>query len=169
MNLKWEGHGVSTSEEALEKIAELPQPGGIMLFGADSWIKDVVWSDCLHRFPNFAIGHDIKGVFIHSEDNLNLAQIILENGHPVLARLAGSLSDSHKIRHELVTTFRENGAESVVGIYAKCEKPEPLPGRFYLQGEILALAKQVQALEENPPTADGLDLFLTVTAEKGEF
>lgn len=150
----WEMRRVSTSEEIFEVITKkLPQPVGIVVFGADCGLKDETYMECEERIPNLATGYGGKGSM-----PLRAAKQPLSDGRSVLTVMHGNSSGVHKERHDVVTALRELGAKSVVGIYAKAKAD---PNLCRSVAEFQALCAQVQRLAKCPPTAEGLDLFLT--------
>lgn len=87
------------------------------------------------------------------------------NSHSAVAVMLNSdESGTHGLRHELVKTMRNAGAETVVGIYAKVDKEPIRPLVSSL--EKVEFNKRVAAVEQSNPTADGLDYFIVVEEEK---
>lgn len=73
-------------------------------------------------------------------------------------------SSTHGLRYELVKVMRNAGAGSVVGIYAKVDKVPVRPLMSSL--EKVEFNKQITAIEQSNPNADGLDYFIVVEEEK---
>lgn len=158
-NTRWEISKVSTPGRIFDKITkELPQPVGIILFGADCDLKDEIYVEITKRVPGISIGFGGKA------ENLTLpcAKQPFSKGRSVLAVLDGDASGQHKLRHQAVTELKGAGAASVVGIYARHKLPEPLPARGRLKGKTAKQTAQIKALLNDPPTPDGLDYLLTV-------
>jgi len=158
---KWKGEGISTAEEVLAMINEkLPQPVGIVIFGADCSLKERVYIECTQRIKNITTGYGSMG-------NMPL----LAAGRPlsrmcnVLTVMDGKMSTEHEQRHQIVTMLRKMGAKSVIGIYTQ------VPPQTRRLPEIskadVNYNKQAEKLEQEPPTGDGLDCFVICTEEEG--
>ena len=159
MSTKWEIKRVSTPERIFDKIkTEMAQPVGIVLFGADCDLKNEVWNTMMSELQGFA------RYYTNAPDTATLVKA-LKNYSAVAVALNGEESSSHELRHELVKVMQNAGAESVVGIFAKCEMPKPLPARGYFKKKTATLARQVTSLAECPPTPDGLTYLLVVNKE----
>lgn len=153
MSDNWEMRRVSTSEEVFEVITKrLPQPVGIVLFGADCDSKDEAYMECVERIPNLATGYGSEGNI-----SLHTAKQPLSDGRSVLTVMSGSSSGMHEERRNVIRTLRELGAKSVVGIYAEAEAD---PNLYRSVAEFQALCAQLRWISGCPPTAEGLDLFL---------
>lgn len=145
---------VSTLEEELANIGQLPQPVGIVLFGADCDLKDKVYMECVEQIPNLATGYGGKGNMA-----LRCAKQPFSEGRPVLTVMYGEPSGDHHQRHDTVRALRGLGARSVVGIYAKFN-PIWLGNKKASDED--PINEQAWALLNHPPTADGLDCFIVV-------
>lgn len=160
MDKKWEIRKISTPERIFNKIKEeMAQPVGIVIFGADCDLKNEVLDTTMKEFQGFA------RYYTKAPDAANLARSIKK--YPaIVVTLTSDESGIHSLRHELVKVMRNVGAETVVGIYAKCKKPAPLPGRGFLKSKTADLARQIVAIEQSNPTADGLDYFIVIEGEE---
>lgn len=159
MNEKWEINRVSTPERIFNKINnEMTQPVCIVLFGVDCDLKDKIHVQCRKQISRLDIGYrSALDVFSRS------IQCWFDMNVNVLVSLTGAMSSDHEQRHRVITTARELGAQSVIGIYAKPQKG--LHARWANDGsgyKVDELVRQVQTLTANPPTADGLDYFVVV-------
>ncbi len=161
MGEKWLETKVSMSEAVLAKITELPQPVGIVLFGADCELKEEVYQKCTQCIPKLATGYGGKG-------NLptRAAKRPLSEGQSVLTVMFGESASDHLLRLSAIQALKDLGAKTVVGIYAKSEIPATSPnGGYYPKREVVKIARQVRALLENPPLAGEFDHSIIV--EKG--
>lgn len=158
MNKKWEIRRVSTSERIFNKIKEeIAQPVGIVLFGADCDFKNEVLDTMVEELQGFA------RYYTKAPDTVTLVRAIKDH-LAVVVMLSSDESSTHGLRHELVKVMRNAGAETVVGIYAKASKEPIRPLVSSL--ERVEFNKQVTAVEQSNPTADGLDYFIVVEEEK---
>ncbi len=138
---------------------ELPQPVGIVVFGADCDLKDEVYMECVERIPNFATGYGGKG----DSMPLRAAMQPLSEGRSVITMMHGDSSGVPRERNEVVAALRRLGAKSVVGIYTKTEARTDNCENV---ADFHTLCTQCQRLANHPPTTEGLDLFLIRTGEK---
>lgn len=158
MNKKWEIRRVSTSERIFNKIKEeIAQPVGIVLFGADCDFKNEVLDTMVEELRGFA------RYYTKAPDTATLVRAIKDH-LAVVVVLNSDESSTHELRHELVKVMRNAGAETVVGIYAKVSKEPIRPLLSSL--EKVESNKQITAIEQSNPTADGLDYFIVVEEEK---
>lgn len=159
MKLKWEIRRVSTPERIFNKIKEeMAQPVGIVLFGADGELKNKTLDAMMERLRGFADYHIDK---TPSTDNLIWT---LDRYSAVVVVLRSDESSTHGLRHKLVKMMRNAGAKTVVGIYAKVNKEPIRPLVSSL--EKVEFNKQITAIEQSDPTADGLDYFVVVEEEE---
>lgn len=158
MNKKWEIRKVSTPEQIFDKIKEeMTQPVGIILFGADCDFKNEVLDTIVDGLRGFA------RYYTKTPDAATLARNI--KNHPaVVVMLNANESSTHGLRHELVKAMRNAGAEAVVGIYAKVGKVPIRP--LMSNPEKVEYNKQITAIEQSNPNADGLDYFITIEEEE---
>lgn len=148
MSTRWEEKRVSTTEEVFAKINSLPQPVGIVVFGADCELKDDVLMECQRRVSNLASGYrDVISASIICGFNA---------GQSIMVAMDSDMSGDRKQRHRIVTTLRDFGAKSVVGIYVKYS-PIWLGDKKVTENNIAN--EQAWALINRPPTADGLDAY----------
>ncbi len=158
MDKKWEIRRVSTSERIFNKIKEeMAQPVGIVLFGVDCDFKNEVLDAMVEELRGFA------RYYTKAPDTATLVRAIKTN-LAVVVTLNSDESSMHSLRHELVKTMRNAGAETVVGIYAKVDKEPIRPLVSSL--EKVEFNKRVAAVEQSNPTADGLDYFIVVEEER---
>ncbi len=160
MNQRWEINRVSTPERILDKIkTEMAQPVGIVIIGADSDFKNEIVEQMMSKLQGFTC------CFTKTPDTVAIIKALR---HRAMAVVLDSVeSGMHDLRHELVKVMRNAGAKTVVGFYVKAQMPQPLPGRgFMSRPDLKLLRKTIQQLEANPPTADGLDYFITISAEQ---
>lgn len=163
MDKKWEIRRVSTSEQIFDKIKEeMARPVGIVLFGADCDFKNEVLDTMMETLRGFACS------CTEAPDTATLVRTIKDH-LAVVVVLNSDESSTHGLRHELVKVMRNAGAETMVGIYAKVKYPRKIPTSglsLEARQRRLALEKCINTLEQNPPTADGLDYFIVVEEEK---
>lgn len=161
-NMRWKVNGkVSTPENIFSQInTEIPQPVGIILSGADCDFKNEV-SDTLTQ--------GLRRFIVISDDVPSYRDAIAEKFQEysiVAITIEGDDSHKHALRRAFVTEMQKAGTKTVIGIYAKCNKPAPLPGRGFLKSKTARLAKQITAIEQSNPTADDLDYFIVVEEEE---
>ncbi len=159
MNLRWEIRRVSTPERIFNKIKEMAQPVGVVLFGADcdfkNEVKRTTWESLCtaYCFPN-------------APGTAELVNALKDNSM-VIVTLNSDESSTHGLRHELVKVMRNAGAETVVGIYAKAKKkPIPFGKATISAAKDRRVNQQIDAIEQSNPTADGLDYFIVVEEEE---
>lgn len=91
-----------------------------------------------------------------------LSAILSGGSHQHLIRvLNGNDSCNHEKRHEAVMRLKEEGADVVVGIYAKVNPPDSDP-----REDEEAWKRQARKLLNNPPTPDGFAFLVTVSVEE---
>ncbi len=158
MTEKWEIRKVSTPERIFDKIrTEMTQPVGIMLFGADCEFKNRIVDMLTGEMQN------LDCCFNARPDMTTLKKTFSAFG-VVTVVLDAERSASHLSRHELVKAMQEAGASTVVGIYVKARKAPIRPLMSSL--EKVELNKQITAIEQSNPTADGLDYLIVVEEEE---
>lgn len=167
---------VSTLEEELANLRQLPQPVGIMLFGADckskhnainlilntewlglqnvddiddEWFLDYEYAQCYQRTKNHLLSRFESGA------QFNL--IILDP----------ESSADHEIRHGFVKAIQDAEAKAVVGIYIKAQPTDWLEDQLPFMTcnkdrQHKTFEHALSLLEQNPPTADGLNLLITI-------
>lgn len=154
MDTKWEINRVSTRERIFSKIkTEMPQPVGIMIFGADGELKEQVVRSFTNALQGFATFHS------GAPDTATLVAMF-EAHRPAVVTLNADESSSHSLRHELVKVMQNAGAASVVGVYAKARPHQIRP--LASSKESVQLNKQIAAIERSQPSADGLDYLVVV-------
>lgn len=160
MNKKWEIRRVSTSERIFNKIKEeMAQPVGIVLFGVDYDFKNEVLDAMVEELRGFA------RYYTKAPDTVTLVRAIKDH-LAVVVMLDSDESSAHGLRHELVKVMRNAGVETVVGIYAKVKKiPIPVGKAMISAARDKQINKQITAIEQSNPTADGLDYFVVVEEE----
>lgn len=141
---------VSTLEEELVNLRQLPQPVGIMVFGVDGDFKKEVigkMERCLGEGFSFLNGlqydSDLMATFI--------------NSYGAAVMLNSEKSAMHEIRHALVYQMIRTGARSVAGVYIKTNSAM----------ETARVNKWAIAVENSNPNADGLDYFIVVREREG--
>lgn len=163
MGKKWEINRVSTPERIFEKVkTEMAQPVGIILFGADCDYKNEVLDTMVEEMRGFA------RYYSNAPDTPTLVRAI-QKYPAVVTTLSFDESSSHELRHELVKLMRNAGAATIVGVYAKAaETPTPFGKLSISLAPQVKINKQIAAIQESNPTADGLDYFIVVEEEKEE-
>jgi len=137
MNETWTYSKVSTPERCLEKISnELPRPVGIVIFGTDKALKSRVEWLCAQKIP-----HLVGCMFDeHSGFILRRSSEEFREERNVVMTLNDDESCDHRLRHQIITSLRNSGIKSVVGLY-------------------------VESALMDMPTADGLEALITVSKE----
>lgn len=162
MFLTWEVRRVSTPERIFDKIkTEMPQPVGIVLFGADGDFKNKVLDTMVEALRGFADYYTAETP--PCTDTLIRA---FDRHSAVAVMLNSEASSMHDLRHELVKVMRNVGAKTVVGIYAKSDLPKLSFGRSAATVIDSPFRKQVRSLIDDPPTAEDFDYFIVVEEEK---
>lgn len=162
MKKRWEIRRVSTPERIFKKIqAEMAQPVGIILFGADCNFKqetiDEIVSQLLNQSQRF-------GCYFNQAPDMGRLKDAFHNFKSVLVVLDSEASASHSSRHDLVEGMRRAGAKTIVGIYVKMPKYSPkalarIPTAFNTNN-------QIDAIERSHPTADGLGYFIVIEPDQ---
>ena len=171
MDVRWEINRVSTPERILQKInEEMPQPVGIVLFGADNDLKDRIYRSYADRLVKpLSLGHfgyhNLLPDWSQEKVYLDLEPVKCNGDCRILVMMAGDASVDHARRHQVVTVLRELGMKTVVGIYAQQRR---LTLRAFLSDfkEAVRITKQLKILRRNPPTPDGLDYLLIARVER---
>lgn len=171
MNEKWEIRRVSTSERIFDKIkTEVSLPVGIMLFGADCEFKNKIINELICKFDlvdqgcidPWDLDYEHSDCFLKTRDHLLYR---FEAGKLFnLVILDSDSSADHEIRHGFVKAMQDAGAKTLVGIYTKVNKEPIRPLMSSL--EKVELNKQITAIEQSNPSADGLDYLIVVEEEK---
>lgn len=140
--MKCETKKISTvGEEIAEILQNFPAPIGIIIFGADGEFNNEVI-----KAVSKSLGHINFCLFSGGVPCVFYLQRDFKNAYVVVVAMTPEESVLHTMRHNLVNTMREAGAESVIGIYAQTKKSRPL----------------VELMEANPPTADGLERLIAI-------
>lgn len=142
-----------TFNDILEKISRMDGPVGIMLFGADSKLKEMLFHRIIQQ-SNLLFGEQMYSRGRSSLEMSETERIVTSNGRGILIKLSGDASTRYGGRHRVVMGMHNDGMQSIVGIYVKVapsssESPE-----------------QQAVLEKHPPTADGLTALVTVTTSQ---
>lgn len=162
MEAKWSIGKISTPERIFAKIAqEMPQPVGIVIFGADCDLKDDAYRRCVEQIPNLATGYGGKGNMA-----LRAAKWPLSQGRSVVTVMTENASSHHAERQQVITALQDMGAKSVVGVYAKPSKRPIRPLMSSLQD--VEFNKTVSAIEGSNPTADDLSYFVVVKDDENK-
>ena len=146
---KWEG----SFRRALGRINKLPSPIGIVVFGADCAFKDRV----IGMIPDEVIdltrnpGSDWKKR--------------IRCGDSILICMNGDNSASHECRHNQIQELIDAKCTNVIGIYVKTE-PAWSGNDKIAKEDALQYSQQSRALNNNPPTPDGLDYLITVSEKE---
>ncbi len=152
---------VCTLEEALKTVREdLPQPVGIVLFGADCEFKSKVVAIMVRELGAFNSHY-----YFSCPDCASLSDVLRKYPAEVVI-MDSDESGMHDLRHELVKTMRNAGAKTVVGIYAKVDKVPVRPLMSSL--EKVEFNKQITAIKQSNPNAEGLDYYIEVENEEEE-
>lgn len=154
MKQDWKAEIVLRQEEVFKTIKNLPTPTVVVVIGADSVFKEIVFDEFCERL----IGADaFRRVAPTSED---IESVSCESEKIGIVRLAGRVSCECAKRKKFLDALRKFGAASVVGVYAKM-----LPfGRFEeeLTPAQLVQVNQTSLLIASPPAADEVDYLFTV-------
>lgn len=145
--MSWEIRKVSTPEDIYARIEkEDPHPVGVVLFGADWRNKKDIVQDFSTRMPccHSAIG----------------SEMLFRNGLNCLVEMSGDDSGDHNRRHWEVTTLRNAGAKTVIGVYVK-DRPIVRHADSFLP-PVTRFNEQVARLLKEPPTAEGLDYLIVI-------
>lgn len=155
MKQDWKVESIRKPEQVFEKIKNLPTPTVVVVIGADSVFKEIVFDEFCDRL----IGTDaFRRVAPTGED---AESVSCESEKIGIVRLAGRVSCECTKRKKFLDTLRKFGAASVVGVYAKMS---PFGRRYEteLTPAQLVQINQASMLTATPPTADGLDYLVTV-------
>lgn len=139
-----------TFSNILEKISRMDSPVGIMLFGADSKSKEMLFHRIIQQ-SDMLFGEQMYSRGGSSLELSETERIVASNGGGILIKLSGDASTRYGGRHRVVMGMHNDGMQSIVGIYVKVA-----PSSSESQ-------KQQAVLENHPPTADGLTALVTVT------
>lgn len=140
MTTSWEVSEICTTEAISAKVASMPQPVGIVLFGDDGDFKNEVIKEffktlkvrTFRDFYSCATVRDIMAAFERRDNYL----VILKDLE----------SRSYDARRQCILMLRTCGAKSVIGVY-------------------VSYAKRVKSLDI--PKAKEFDLMLTRNASRG--
>lgn len=158
MAKRWEIGRVSTPEHIFDKLKRrVAQPVGIIVFGVDCDSK----SETVEKAEQ-AFGDSAHYLF-KAPDTATLVRVV--GDYPLtVVTLNSEESSMHDLRHELVKLMRNAGVKTVAGLYVK-EKRVPI--RPLISSlEKVEFNKQITAIEQSNPTADGLDYFVVVSEEE---
>lgn len=148
---------VSTIGDFIKEINEMPQPVGIILFGADSEFKKDVYRRCTEQLQNVALGRSVKGK-MPSETT----ERALSDKKDILIVMDGDPSGHQTCRVAMATKLKDSGAKSVVGIYAKIHKT---PYCKHIT-DWTNLHWQVENFLQHPPTGDEFDRLLVMSEKR---
>lgn len=114
MVIDYEINKVSTIEELIDEIDhKLPQPVGVMLFGADSELKKQVLRELQSGLWRAEVSYSVLDV--HGVSKLvSFCKVSI-------FVLSSMESADHEIRHKCVTSLCDLGARTIVGIHAKAK------------------------------------------------
>lgn len=148
--MSWEIRKASTPENVYTKIEkEGSLPVGIVLFGADCGRKKDIVRDFSARIKNLPCCRSANG-----------SEMLFRNGFNCLVEMSGNDSGDHNRRHWEVTTLRNAGAKTVIGIYVKMR---PIVRYAESANRMLPkLNEQIARLSKEPPTAEGLDYLIVI-------
>lgn len=160
--MQWKETRVSTPEQIFGEIkTKVAQPVGIILFGADCDFKRAV----LHIMLEKLQGRVYCFADVPDDDALMSA---LQEYPVVVAMLDSDKSGKGEARRALIEKMYRFGARTVVGVYAKINAPQPLPGHGFIgRPELKRLSDEALALKADPPTNDEgvLNRMITVVGE----
>lgn len=115
-------------------------PIGVVVFDAEGSLRNEIRQECAERLPSLgALGNRSKGVRTVSE-----AGEIIKRGGNALLVMDGLSSAHHDSRHNAITSLRNYGAKTIVGIFAE-------------QDDIITART-----DNDPPNGDGLEHFIKV-------
>lgn len=138
----------SNFDEVIEEISKMEKPTGILLFGPDSRLKNMIHRKILHSSGK------IFGKVVCSQEGSSLLwfrteRYVAENG--VLVKLDGDASSQHGERHRIILGMKDAGMKNVVGICVKGDRSNETFDGIRI------------VVEKHPPTADGLIMLITVS------
>lgn len=136
--------------DILEKISCMDGPIGIMLFGADSGLKEMLFHRIIQH-SSMLFGEQMYSRGRSGLDMFETERIVAENGGGILIKLNGDASTKYGGRHRVAMGLHNDGMQSIVGIYVKVE-PKSSESQ-----------EQQAVLKKHPPTADGLTALITVS------
>lgn len=158
MSERWQINRVSTPERIFDKIRnEMAQPVGVLIFGADCDFKNEIANELIANFAG------AKTILDDTPSTKQIVDFIHSKQSVMVAIFDAWSSASHDLRHECVKVMQRAGFETVIGVYVRCAKLEPLPARGFMRKSRRAeVNQQIEVLEKAPPTPDGLDYLIVV-------
>ncbi len=145
--MKWEISRVSTIEQIIDMINdELDQPVGILVFGADSQLKDSVYATLKGRVKDLAtVAPYIPMPVCYGKNTLTMFD--------------GKTSVGEQNRSNLIKSMHNAGTKIIIGIFVRVE---PKSRMMALRPEDFVRAMQAEKLLLHPPKTELFDYFITV-------
>lgn len=154
----------NTLDDILDKIYVMPKPIGIIVFGADSGLKEMIYREIIQKSKRL-FGKEVRSKSIGAK--YDSERINIKNGDDiagVLIKMSGDESAKPgELNSKALGMRKEKGGdmESVVGIYAKFSSPR--------SSEIESCQSKIESyklkLEEYPPEEGGFTAVVTITTQ----
>ena len=162
----WEINGVSREvEEVIAEINnDLPLPLGIVLFGADSWLKAKLCKQ-LRRYLDEPLVFDRQGI---EGPYIDIARTFFRQEKPVLVCMTGHESIHYGLYRHRVEQLRRLGAATVVGFFARATGKDDIDYAlrdFDPQFGHKVYHQQIKKLTEDPPHRKDFDYFVVVHSD----
>ena len=138
----------NTFDETVEEISKMEKPIGIIVFGANSRLKDMIHRKIL-RSSGKIFGKEVLDQEGSSLIWSRIERHTTENG--MIIKLDGDASSQYGERHRIVLGMKNAGMKSVVGIYVKGDRSNE------------TFKDNQPVVEKHPPTADGLSMLITIS------
>ena len=161
--MSWQVNGVSVEPEEVyaEVIHSMPKPVGIIVFGADSALK----AKTFHRFGD-KVGRSVY-FSIENIHHLEYIGATIGRGRSIVACIRGDDSMHHVLRRQIARQMRASGARKVIGVYVNVAKFDEIDFSAIATEKNFnhqTYYRQIDKLSQDPPTADGFDLYIIVTS-----
>lgn len=151
---------VSTSEELLVAIQQLPQPVGIVVLGADGDFKANVIEKMRHKLGGDACFFDLL------PDDIELTKASFRYRFITIV-LNAERSAMKDIVWQLLYNMRRDDVSSLIGLYVKPKKKPVIklgPGATLddhrAASKAARLLRQAEAIEQSEPATSRFDRFL---------
>ena len=153
----WKVEKLSNKERVFEKIKSLPKPVAVIVFGVHGFHKNLVFNTFCEQ-----LGADTKANELDPSFSARILEVKKSDDGVFVAHLPGRVSCERTGRLSLLQMFRDAGAGSVVGVYAKVA-PDIEPDADPNNTQQLAVKNQMAFLIALPPVLDeGWDYLITV-------
>lgn len=161
--MKWEISKAVNDAQAITHINSAERPFGLVVFGADSALKQQVTELCIHCVDGLAWANRSN-----ADQNAELVELLAANGYNLMVALNGEESTQPAQRQHIAQILRSSGAETVIGIYVKSDYiPESQIPIDTDEAYRAALAHndQVDDLTSIPPSPAEFDFLCIVSAD----